>query len=278
MARRFYAGLGFNIDDYHFLMDLYPRPGKNTHAFAMSIVLPHVSTEGQVLPTPKPDIRFLANMKQPVQWSDISTVIHELGHAVHAGEVRQPIGLFRGIGSVETEAIAMTMERMANSIEFQGAMLPEFTGVSVETLNPVLKKQGRAARIDQAFALLRQVFFSDIEYEMYKNPDADFAALWSKMHKEYWGVDVAPGEADWDVEHFLMAPVYVQNYAIGILMVEQLYGSMLSEFHTSYHSKDLGAKLRKVYFVPGEELDYLGLTQAFTGQPLTAKAALKLLD
>ena len=67
-------------------MDLYPRPGKNTHAFAMAIVLPHVDEKLQVLPEPKPDIRFLANLKQPVKWEDVSTVIHELGHAVHAAE------------------------------------------------------------------------------------------------------------------------------------------------------------------------------------------------
>ena len=75
-----------------------------------------------------------------------------------------------------------------------------------------------------------------------------------------------------------MAPVYIENYAIGILMVEQLYESLTREFRTSYHSTALGEKLKKVYFSPGEEYDYLSLTQQFSGQPLTAAAALRLID
>ena len=277
VARKFYSALGIAIDDYHFQMDLYPRAGKNTHAFAMGIVFPHVDANGKVLPDPKMDIRFLANMKKPVKWDDISTVIHELGHAVHGAEVRQQVGLFRGIGSVETEAIAMTLERMADSSEFLKTVL-ESAGAKPEQISAILKNHERAANTEQAMVLLRQVFFSDFEYEMYRNPDADFALLWSKMHDEYWGVSIDSKLADWDVEHFLMAPIYVENYAIGILMVEQLHDSMLKRFHTSYRSKELGDKLRHTYFAPGMEYSYLDLTQRFTGQSLTAKSALKLLD
>jgi oligoendopeptidase F len=277
MARKFYSSLGIDIDSYHFLMDLYPRPGKNTHAFAMGVVAPHVDAQGKLLSEPKTDIRFLANLKQPVKWEDTSTVIHELGHAIHFGEIRQPTGIFRGFGSVETEAIAMTLERMADSGEFLEAVLPQFTGVSKEKLAPVLKKQVKAAQLEQAFVLMRQVFFSDFEHEIYQNPEQDYAALWSKMHKEYWGVEVPVEYADWDVEHFLMAPIYVQNYAIGILMVEQFYESILKEFKTSYSSTKIGDKLRSLYFGPGLEFDYLALTRQFTGKNLTAEAALRLI-
>lgn len=277
-ARRFYTALGFDIDRYGFKMDLYPREGKNTHAFAMSVMFPRVDREKRLLKEPKMDIRFLANLKKPVKWNDASTVIHELAHAIHAAEVRQPLGIFRGTDAVSTEAIAMTVERMANSREFLAAALHEVARVPPEKLLEPLHDKMKAARAEQAFTLLRQVFFSDFEYEMYANPDADLAALWSSMHEDYWGIPIAPEEADWDVEHFVMAPVYVQNYAIGILMVEQLYESIQREFRTSYRSKRLGDKLRTRYFAPGQELDYLQLTEGFTGKPLTAHAALKLLD
>ncbi len=277
-AKLFYSGLGITIDDYHFVTDLFPRPGKNTHAFAMSIVFPHVDDKLQVLPLPKPDIRFLANLKKPVKWDDISTVIHELGHAVHAAEARQPLGIFRGDEAVSTEAIAMTVQRMANSPEFLRAALPKLVKIPKKELDGIVRRHLRAARLDQAFSLVRQVFFSDFEYEMYADPTADFAKLWSKLTKEYYDVDVDPGIADWDVEHFVMAPVYVQSYAIGILMVEQLYASILRDFKTSYQSVKLGDKLKKVYFAPGEEYDYLALTEHFTGKPLTAAAALELLN
>ena len=274
VARDFWKALGIDIDSYAFMMDLFPRPGKNTHAFAMAVVFPHVNNDKV-----KADIRFLANLRQPVTWEDIATVIHELGHAIHAAEVKQPLGIFRGFGSVDTEAIAMTAERMASSQEFYEAALPKYAQADVKKLRPLLRKQMRAERVEQAFVLLRQVFFSDFEYEMYKNPDADFALLWSKMHEEYWGVPVEPKIAGWDIaDHFISSPVYIENYAIGILMVEQLYEGILRDFKTSYNSVKLGDKLRSQYFAPGQEFSYLDLVQHFSGQPLSAAAALKLLD
>lgn len=278
IARDFWKALGIDINSYKFTMDLYPKPGKNTHAFAMSVVFPHVDDSLKVLPEPPMDVRFLANLKRPVKWEDVSTVIHELGHAVHAAEVRQPLAIFRGIGSVDTEAIAMTFERMAASQEFFEDFLPKYTKVDVRKIRPKLVKQVRAQRAEQAFVLLRQVFFSDVEFEMYKNPDAGFGELWSKMHKEYWGVEVEPKLAAWDIEHYVMAPVYVENYAIGITMVEQFYELIRRDFKTSYRSIELGDKLRRNYFRVGQEFSYLDLVEIFTNKALSAKAALKLLD
>jgi len=278
VASDFYTSLGIDVASYDFKMDLYPRPGKNTHAFAMGVVAPHVDENGEVLASPKPDIRFLANLKKPVQWDDISTVIHELGHAIHFGEIRQPIAIFRGFGSVETEAIAMTLERMADSSEFLEDILPKYTAVSTDGLKPILSNQERSTRIEQAFVLLRQVLFSEFERAIYLNPDQDYGKLWATIFKEYWGVSLKPEQADWDVDHFVMAPVYVQNYAIGILMVQQFYESILKDFGTAYRTKAIGDKLKAKYFGPGLEFDYLTLTKDFTGSALTAKAALKLLE
>lgn len=278
IAKDFYSSLGIDVDSYKFTMDLYPRPGKNTHAFAMGVVAPQVSAEGKLLDSPKPDIRFLANLRKPVQWDDISTIIHELGHAIHFGEIRQPVAIFRGFGSVETEAIAMTLERMADSSEFLEDILPKYTQISSEGLRPILSKQEKGTRIEQAFVLMRQVMFSEFEREVYLNPDQDYAKLWSKLFQEYWGVPLKSEYSDWDVDHFVMAPVYVQNYAIGILMVQQFYEAILKEFGTAYRSKAIGDKLRKLYFGPGMEFDYLELTKAFTGKPLSADSALRLLE
>ncbi|NBX83565.1 hypothetical protein EBQ90_10870 [bacterium] len=278
VASDFYSSLGIDVASYGFQMDLYPRPGKNTHAFAMGIVAPQVAEDGTVKSMPKPDIRFLANLKKPVQWDDISTIIHELGHAIHFGEIRQPISVFRGFGSVETEAIAMTLERMADSQEFLEDILPKYTAVSADHLKPLLEKQEKTVRIEQAFVLLRQVLFSEFERAIYLNPNQDFFQLWAKIFQEYWGIPLQPIYADWDVDHFVMAPVYVQNYAIGILMVQQIFESLMKDFGTAYRSKAIGDKFRSQYFGPGMEFDYLKLTEKFTGRPLTAQSALKLLE
>lgn len=277
VARAFYSKLGIDIDSYHFKTDLYPRPGKNTHAFAMGVVAPHVDEKGKVLSSPQPDIRFLANLKKPVQWGDISTIIHELGHAVHFGEIRQPIAIFRGFGSVETEAIAMTLERMSDSKEFLKQALPQFTQAKEKDLDSLLNEQERSTKIEQVFVLLRQVLFSEFEYSFYQNPDQDLAKSWAQLYQEYWGVKLEPQYADWDIDHFVMAPVYVQNYAIGLLMVQQFYDALIKDFGAPCCDIKMGNWLRKNYFAPGLEFDYLALTQKLSGAPLDAGPALQLL-
>jgi len=277
VARDFYSSLGIDIDSYQFKTDLYPRPGKNTHAFAMGVVAPHVDEKGKLLKTPRPDIRFLANLKKPVQWGDISTIIHELGHAVHFGEIRQPVAIFRGFGSVETEAIAMTLERMSDSKDFLKKALPRFTPVKEKDLELLLDEQERASRMEQVFVLLRQVLFSEFEHSFYKDPDQDLAKSWAKLYQEYWGVKLDPATADWDIDHFVMAPVYVQNYAIGLLMVQQFHETLLKEFGVPCCDKKMGDWLRKNYFAPGLEFDYLSLTQKLSGKSLDASPALNLL-
>lgn len=277
VARAFYSKLGIDIDSYHFKTDLYPRPGKNTHAFAMGVVAPHVDEKGKVLSSPQPDIRFLANLKKPVQWGDISTIIHELGHAVHFGEIRQPIAIFRGFGSVETEAIAMTLERMSDSKEFLKQALPQFTQAKEKDLDSLLNEQERSTKIEQVFVLLRQVLFSEFEHSFYQNPDQDFAKSWAQLYQEYWGVKLEPQYADWDIDHFVMAPVYVQNYAIGLLMVQQFYDALIKDFGAPCCDIKMGNWLRKNYFAPGLEFDYLALTQKLSGAPLDAGPALQLL-
>jgi len=278
MAADFYGALGITVDSYNFTQDLFPRAGKNTHAFAMSVVFPRVDGNLKVLPDPKMDIRFLANLKKPVRWGDVSTIIHELAHAIHAAEVRQPIALFRGIGSVETEAFAMLAERMASSQEAFETILPKFISLTAAKIGPAVRRLTKAQAIEQGFVLLRQAFFSDFEFQFYHEPDGDFSTVWAKLHKEWWGIDVMPNEADWDIDHYLMAPVYVQNYALGIIMVEQYFDFVLKHYRTSFRSSELGKKLRSELFAPGIEYDYLEFTQRFTGKPLGVEAAMKLFD
>jgi len=278
VARKFYAELGFNVDEYGFRTDLTPRPGKNTHAFAMALIFPHTDNEGQLLREPAADIRFLANLKKPVKWEDISTIIHELGHAIHAGEVRQPVAIFRGFDSVPTESIAMVLERFANTAQFLGDTLTEFAKVPSRDSASALKRHAKSARLEQALTLLRQVMFSEFERSMYTDPDSDYAGTWAKLAKEYWNIDVAPEYADWDIEHFLMAPVYVENYALGILTVEQAYDLLGGEYSSLSSKRLLGDRIRDTWFHPGSEFDYLTLVEKLTQKKLSAQAALKLLD
>ncbi len=144
-------------------------------------------------------------------------------------------------------------------------------------IRSALQSYERASRQAQAMNLVRQVFFSEFENEIYAHPEVDYEDLWARLHQQYFGVRLGPDTAAWDVEHYVSSPVYIQNYAIGIIMVEQLYKSIQTEFKTRDQTVAIGTKLKRKYFAPGSEYDYLELTQRFTGEPLSANAALDLL-
>ena len=275
LAASYYARLGHSIERYGFSMDLFPRPGKNTHAFAMGVWMPRVDASGKAVP-PAPDIRLLANLRKPVTWSDVSTVIHEMGHAVHMAEVRQSLGIFRGVGSVETEAIAMAFERLSGEPAFVIPALASTSGGAMRVGRAAALNQ-RAMRWEQSISLLRQAFFSDFEWSLYHQAGADPRELWARLHESWWGIKVPPALADWDIDHFMTAPVYVQNYALGILIVEQIRSVVALDLGRGEGWRAIGDRIRREYLEPGLRYDYLELTRRLTGTALSPESAMRLL-
>jgi hypothetical protein len=53
---------------------------------------------------------------------------------------------------------------------------------------------------------------------------------------------------------------------------------MQKDFSGTCCQTALGKKLKETYFNPGIEFDYLTLMQHFTGNSLSASAALRLMD
>jgi peptidyl-dipeptidase A len=68
LATTTYDGLGMDVRPTLARSDLYPRPGKNQHAF-----MTHIDRQG--------DIRTLNNLERNHRWNE--TLHHELGHAVY---------------------------------------------------------------------------------------------------------------------------------------------------------------------------------------------------
>ena len=68
VARDYFRALGDDVDGVLERSDLYPRDGKNQHAFCADIDRRH-------------DVRVLANCEPGTRW--LGTMVHELGHAVY---------------------------------------------------------------------------------------------------------------------------------------------------------------------------------------------------
>ncbi|MFL6250083.1 MAG: M2 family metallopeptidase, partial [Actinomycetes bacterium] len=100
-----YDGMG--LETRHLLerSDLYPRPGKDQHAFCLD-----VDRAG--------DIRVLANLAPGEEWLDV--LPHEVGHAVYDDHLDRslPWVLRRPPQGLVTEAVALMLGRLRRDPEF----------------------------------------------------------------------------------------------------------------------------------------------------------------
>jgi len=147
--------------------DLYPRDGKNQHAYCIDI-----DRNG--------DVRVLCNISDTEQW--MSTMLHEFGHAVYAighDAAGNPLFLREAAHSFTTEAVAMMFDRLSRNTEWMKVMvdLPEEEAAAIN------EDCIRSLRLQQlVFSRWAQVM-NRFEKEMYADPEQDLNSLVESCRK-----------------------------------------------------------------------------------------------
>lgn len=266
LCREFYAGIGLPIDDVIERSDLYEKPGKSPHAFCIDI-----DRDG--------DVRVLANIVPSERW--MSTMLHELGHAVYSSR-NIPDSLpyvLRGEAHIlATEGVAMMYEKFARSSGWLAAM-----GVNVP--NP--------AEFDAATALMERhqlLIFSRwcqvmlrFEKELYAHPEQDLNALWWSLVAKYQGLTPPPGRNAPDFAakiHVVSAPCYYHNYMLGQLFASQVHHALCRAVLPGtapgaavyVGNRAAGDFMKQKVFAPGRTLPWNELTKFATGEELNAAA------
>ena len=102
LSHRTFAGMGFEVDAIFARSDLYPRDGKNQHAFCIDI-------------DRRGDVRILGNTVSTHDAAD--TMLHELGHGVYDVGFRDGLPwLLRSTHLVATEASALLHGALARRV------------------------------------------------------------------------------------------------------------------------------------------------------------------
>lgn len=261
LAAHTYRALGFpNIDPILARSDLYPREGKNQHAYAVDI-----DREG--------DVRTFLNVERNARW--MGTLLHELGHTIYQDGIDRndlPWDLRDDPQGFLNEGFAMFCEQPLFDPAWLHAMAAVPTGEAKE-LAPRFRAQETSALLAFVRWCLTIVSF---ERAFYADPRQDLNRLWWDLEERYQMVPRPEGrdEPDWAAKlHVALAPVYYHKYLYGRLFSTQLAEEIDRRFGGWWRGgKRSGAYVKKNLFLPGATYRWPRLVERVTGAPLGVHA------
>ena len=254
LARRTFEGIGLEVSEIIERSDLYPRDGKNQHAFCIDI-----DRAG--------DVRILANTVETHDSAD--TMLHELGHGVYDLGFRDDLPwLLRSTHLVATEASAL----LSGALSGRGEWLERILGVSPADVTDLGTKL-EAARATELLVFTRWVLVMNaFERALYADPDADLDTIWWELVSRFQGVTPPDGRRapDWASKiHVAVAPVYYHTYLYGAIVGLQLTAALEAAAGGIVDHPEAGAILREKLFAPGESKRWDRLVEDASGSPLS---------
>jgi peptidyl-dipeptidase A len=261
IAAESYRQLGFrNIDAILSRSDLYPREGKNQHAYAVDI-----DREG--------DVRTFLNVEPNARW--MGTLLHELGHTIYQDGIDRtelPFDLRDDPQGFLNEGFAMFCEQPTTNPVWLRDMvgLPES---EARSLAPQLAAQETASLLAFVRWCLTIVQF---ERHFYADPEQDLNGLWWDLEERFQGIPRPEGRnaPDWAAKiHVATAPVYYQKYLLGRMFSAQLTRKMDADLGNWWQGRPRsGEYVKQMLFMPGAQYAWAGLVERVTGAPLGVEA------
>jgi peptidyl-dipeptidase A len=257
LARRTFEGIGLDVDGILARSDLYPRDGKNQHAFCISI-------------DRRDDVRILANT---VETHDCATtMLHELGHGVYDLGFRDELPwLLRSTHLVTTEGSALFSGALTGRAEWLETILGASVGEVAE-----LGAKLDAARAAELLVFTRWVLVMNaFERALYADPEADLDTIWWELVSRYQGVTPPDDRRapDWAAKiHIAVAPVYYHTYLYGAIVGLQLTDALDDATGGIVDRPEAGRMLREKLFAPGQSARWDLLVEDATGSPFSVAA------
>jgi peptidyl-dipeptidase A len=261
LAAETYRQLGYrNIDAILARSDLYPREGKNQHAYAVDI-----DREG--------DVRTFLNVERNARW--MGTLLHELGHTIYQDGIDRtelPYDLRDDPQGFLNEGFAMFCEQPTTNPSWLSSMVG-IDETEARTLAPRLAAQETSSLLAFVRWCLTIVHF---ERSCYADPDQDLNRLWWDLEERYQHIPRPENRdaPDWAAKlHVATAPVYYQKYLLGRLFSAQLTRKMDADLGGWWEGRSKsGDYIRRELFMPGARYAWPELVERVTGQPLGVEA------
>jgi peptidyl-dipeptidase A len=254
LAGSTFERIGLDVTEILGRSDLYPRAGKNQHAFCID-----VDRSG--------DVRVLANVIDNHSWTE--TMLHELGHGVYnLGFDQELPWLLRDTHLVTTEATALLFGSLGGDREW----LEQVRGIERSEAES-LERELRAARAAERLVFTRWVLvMTGFERVLYADPEADLDAAWWELVARHQLLMPPDGRQapDWAAKiHIAVAPVYYHTYLYGSIVALQLQDALQAKAGGIVDRPAARDLLVSKLFAPGQSVRWDRLVEQASGAPLS---------
>jgi peptidyl-dipeptidase A len=223
------------------------------------------------------DSRFLVN---PTKGKGFySVAFHEYGHSLKAVHIDVPYPILKGYEWIPGAQCAAYEEGVADlhgEFTDDSLWLTTFTKVKPKELKRYL--EGR--KLPALFRLRRLLKDFAIEYEMYKNPEADMAEVERAMFKKYLLVKLDESEPHQFAASiwYTSYPCYYQNYILAAMIATQLQEALTDQFGERKISDSTVAEwMTRYLYRPGEIDEWTKRIRDACGKSLETGAYLRKL-
>lgn len=261
ILHRFEKGIGFKVDSLpikEVVMDI-PYGG-----LSLAITIPT-------------DSRFLVN---PTKGKGFySTAFHEYGHSLKAVQTNVPHAILKGYEWIPGAQCAAFEEGVADlhgEFTDDSLWLSTFTKAKPKEIEHYLESRG----IPALYRLRRLLKDFAIEYELYKDPSQNAAALEREAFRKYLLVELDSTEAHQYAASiwYTSYPCYYQNYILAGMIATQLHEALSDKFgrRKSVDSTVAPWMINHLY-ASGESLEWTERIRNATGKSLETGAFLRKL-
>lgn len=261
ILHRFHKNIGFKVDSLPIKETIKDIPFGGLN---IGINIPH-------------DSRYLLNPITGKRFYNLA--FHEYGHALHTvhTQIRYPI--LKGYEWIPGASCGAYAEGVA---ELQAEFVndPEWLRTYTSASQDDAEKYVATRTFGDLYYLRRTLKDFFFEYEMYKNPDQDLAALEREMYKKYLLVEI-----DSTMPHryassiwYVMYPCYYQNYILSKMIAAQVYEVIVNKFGSSRISNpELSGWIIEHLYANGEIQEWYERIRNTTGKSLETGAYLRTL-
>lgn len=267
----FYASMGIDVASIVKRSSLFPKPGKNPHAVAWALDLNNPDSSVLIMNLPNPP--------KDVKASEVSTMVHELGHDVNytASIGNEELSYLLKDVSMLTEAFAMLMEQQTQTSDWFKKL-----GVPADKATETSDAVALIDYVDQLLFLHWSSTIYCFEKNFYNNPDQDIGDLWwsckgkNQLETRPEGWKNPDALAKYHIPN--VSPLYYSNYAIGRVANVQfgeIFASKINENPRGasyFDKKNLGEWMMSDFLAQGQRYKWDDDIKRTTGKPLSVDA------